>query len=374
MSYLKRITEHTDVDFKDCHEWGLGCQLHLSSTKRTSCTIVQFIRKDIVSKSSLLKWPKKCITKLKIDLFSDYFIEGIYRFKMSHGPLPFSWVNPEDHDKMVPANTVKNIGIRNEPIVSECGVRSRSPFILVFKLEIYRQRHSWIEMILNISAASCVLQSINTGSLLFYSLNNTQRETRCLEQTLIMRLPEHQTISLSIFIDLKAYQGLTLPNSKKDMIYWLFYRFQDMIPGQIQVTFLYWTLLSFQPTRYTVISLPGKMYSFEINIRGKRSNELIQNLAYDFDNNINKLDNELLDFIWLDENPTIMSQFDSQSSIGKDTSRYLTFSQCLNFSQMANLYKEYYIFSWTTSNPSLKTSTLKSWQEASSLCESIKGQ
>ena len=58
MSYLKRITEHTDVDFKDCHEWGLGCQLHLSSTKRTSCTIVQFIRKDIVSKSILLKWPK----------------------------------------------------------------------------------------------------------------------------------------------------------------------------------------------------------------------------------------------------------------------------------------------------------------------------
>ena len=376
MSYLKRITEHTDVDFKNCHEWGLGCKLHLSSTKRTSCTIVQFIRKDIVSNLSLLEWSKKCITRLKIDLFSDYFIEGIYRFKMSHGPLPFSWVNPEDHDKMVPENTVNNIGISNEPIVSEYGVRSRSPFTLVFKLEIYRQRHSWIEMILNISSAFCVLQSINTGPLLFYSLNNTQ--TRCLEQTLIMRLPEHQTISLIIFIDLKTYQGLTLPNSKKEMIYWMFYRFQDMFPGQIQVTFLYWTFISFQPTSYTVISLPGKMYSFEINIREKRSDELMQHLTYDFSEKVNKpdlnrLDNKL-DFIWLDENPTIMAQFDAQSEICKDTSRYLTFSQCLNFSQMANLHKEYYIFSWTTSNPSLRTSTLKSWNEASSLCESIKGQ
>ena len=167
---------------------------------------------------------------------------------MSHGPLPFSWVNPEDHDKMVPENTVNNIGISNEPVVSEYGARSRRPFTLVFKLEIYRQRHSWIEMILNISAASCVLQSINTGPLFFYSLNNTQTETRCLEQTLIMRLPEHQTISLSIFIDLQAYQGLTLPNSKKDMIYWLSYRYQDMIH-----VFLYWTFISFQPTSYTVI-------------------------------------------------------------------------------------------------------------------------
>ena len=178
--------------------------------------------------------------------------------------------------------TVNNIGISNEPIVSEYGVRSRSPFILVFKLEIYRQRHSWIEMILNISAASCVLQSINTGPLLFYSLNTTQTETRCIEQTLIMRLPEHQTISLIIFIDLKAYQGLTLPNSKKDMIYWLSYRFHYMIPGQIQVTFLYWTFISFQPNSYTVISLPGKIYSFEIYIRKKRSDELIQHLTYDF--------------------------------------------------------------------------------------------
>ena len=41
---------------------------------------------------------------------------------------------------------------------------------------------------------------------------------------------------------------------------------------------------------------------------------------------------------------------------------------------MANLHKEYYIFSWTTSNPNLKKSTLKSWDEASSLCDSIKGQ
>ena len=376
MSYLKRITEHTDVDFKDCHEWGLGCKLYLSSTKRTSCTIVQFIRKDIVSKSSLLEWPKKCITRLKTDLVSDYFIEGIYMFKMSHGPLPFSWVNPEDHDKMVPENTVNNIGISNEPVVSEYGVRSRRPFTLVFELEIYRQRHSWIEMILNISAESCVLQSINTEPLLFYSLNNTQTETRCLEQTLIMRLPEHQTISLSIFIDLKAYQGLTLPNSKKDMIYWLSYRYQDMIPGQIHV-FLYWTFISFQPTSYTVISLPRKMYSFEINIRKKRSDELTQNLIYFSEKvnklDLNKLDNKLLDFIWIDESPTIMSQFDSQSSICKDTCRYLTFFQCLNFSQMANLHKEYYIFSGTTSNPNLKKLTLKSWDEASSLCESIKG-
>ena len=104
MSYLKRITAHTDVHFEDCRVItgyrGSECVLYLSSKKRTFCTIVQFIRKDLFANSSLLEWPKKCITSLTIDLFSDFFLEGIYRFKMSFGPLPSSWVNPEDHDEM----------------------------------------------------------------------------------------------------------------------------------------------------------------------------------------------------------------------------------------------------------------------------------
>ena len=370
MSYLKRITAHTDVYFEDCHARDSVCVLHLSSKKRIFCTIVQFIRKDLVPNSSLLEWPKKCRTRLIIDLFSDFLLEGIYRFKMFYGPLPFSWVKPEDHDKMVRLYSDVYIGMSNEPIVHEWVWKSRIPFALVYEFEIYRQRHSWIEMILNISEVSCVLQLANIGPLLFYSLNNTGTETKCPEQTLIMRLPEHKNVWLNISI--KAYQGMTLPNSKKERIYWLFYKYY--IPGRkiIPVTFLHWSTIIFQPTSYTVISLPGKIYSFEITIRKK--SELFQKLMYDFSKNFNKLDNKLLDFIWLDESPATISQFDSQSSICKNTSRNYTFSQCLNFSQIANLHKEYYIFSWTTNISYLKTSTLKSWDEASSLCESIKGQ
>ena len=222
-------------------------------------------------------------------------------------------------------------------------------------------------MIFNISAVSCVLQATNTGPLLFYSLNNTRTETKCPEQTLIMRIPEHKNIWLNIFI--KAYQGMTLPNSKKEMIYW-FTQGPRLRLDEKQVTFLHWNSSLFQPASDTVISLPGKIYSFEITIWEKEFVKLI----YDFSKNVNKLDNKLLDFIWLDEKPTIMSQIDSQSSICKNTSTNFTFSQCLNFSQMANLHKEYYIFSWTTHDHNLIISILKSWDEASSLCESIKGQ
>ena len=112
ISYLKRITAHTDVYFKNCHARDSLCVLHLLPKKRIFCIIVQFIRKDLVSNSSLLEWPKKCRTTLIIDLFSDFSLEGIYRFRKSHGPLPFSWVNPEDHDRMVPLQVKDYIGIR----------------------------------------------------------------------------------------------------------------------------------------------------------------------------------------------------------------------------------------------------------------------
>ena len=368
MSYLKKITAHTDVHFKKCCEkfWiSHSCDLHLSSKKRTSCTIVQYIRKEIVTKSSLVEWPKKCITTLAIDLFSDYFIEGKYTFKKSFGLLPSSWILDLHHDRMSLCNSHGNI---IGTIVEEFW--GRDPIFTMYIFEIYRQRHSWIEMILNTSDASCVLQLINIEPLLFYSLNNTLTDTKCPDQTLIMRILEHKNISLDISI--KAYQGLKLSNPKKEMMYWVHdnHNIQNIIEG----TFLYWRSIIFHPKSYTVISLPGKIYSFKINIWKKRFNELIQKLTYDFSNDVNKLDSTLLDFIWLDEAPTIMSQFDLQSEICRDTPRNLTFSQCLNFSQMTNLHKEYYIFSWTTSNPSLRTSILKSWNEASSLCESIKGQ
>ena len=272
LSYLNSITTFTDVCFKKCYyEWRDKHALYLSSTKKTSCTIIQFIRKYLVSNSGLLQWPNICRTRLIIDLFSDIFMTAGYEFKISFGPLPYSWQNAGGHDEMGFENAQPPIGIHNESIVVKYSYMERSPHTLNFVCSIHRQRHSWIEMKLNISASSCVLQSTNTGSLLFYSLNNTRTETKCPEQTVIMRIPElrqHKEILLEI--DIMAYQGLVLENPKKERMYWLYYRNQYKWLGKeiIQLKFLKW-VSKIKPSEYTMISLPGKMYQFKIKIMNK---------------------------------------------------------------------------------------------------------
>ena len=375
LSFLNTITAHTDVRFKQCRNWMTRCTLHLSSIGKTSCTILQFIRKDPVGYTSLLKWPNVCKTRLIIDLFFDLFTEARYEVKMSFGPLPSLWKNPKCHDKMGFQRYRIKIVIVNEPVVVQFPIWNRSPITPVLLSSIHRQRHSWVEMILNISNHSCVLQLSNPRPLLFFKMNKRRTEVKCPKKTLIMRTPKelrnNKRFLLEIYI--KAHQGLELENPGKEMMYWFYDRQKYEIDGQeiIFLKVLRWVSI-IKPSDYTVITLPGKMYSFEIKIMNK--SELIELIDYNFCYIVNELDSKLLDFIWLDESPTQTLEVDSQISPCNDTPLNLNISQCLNFSQMVNLHKEYYIFSTYTNNSDGIYSTLKSWDEASALCESINGQ
>ena len=245
LSYLNSITAYTDVQFEKCDEqWPGGCSLYLSSTKKTSCTIVQFIRKDLNSKLNFFKGPNICRNRLIIDLFSDVFTTARYEFKKSFGPLPSSWPHPEGHDEMVSYGSFEHIALSNESIVRGENFEGTSPFTLMFLTSIHRQRHSWIEMKLNISDQLCVVQTNNTGLLLFYLLNSTRTQSKCPEQTLIMKIPElkqQKKILLEIYI--KSYQDLALANQKKEMMYWIYCTEQYKVFKKeiIYLKFLHWS-------------------------------------------------------------------------------------------------------------------------------------
>ena len=353
--------------------------------KKNFCTIVQFIRKDHVSNSSLI-WPSICRTRLKFDLFYDVFSTGFFVLKMSFGPLPLLWPYP-DRGSIGIGWYVCEI-LSNDTVVFEESRGPLPPTTVGLYTCIHRQRHSWTELKLNISESSCVIQSTNSGPLLFLSVSNTKLETPCHEQTLVIRMPnlrQHNKIMLEI--EIKSYQGLHLRNPRKEKTYCLTYLSKH---DEWIAEYLYWSS-KIKPSDYTVISLPGKIYSFHIKITNK--SELIQELFYRkksvYGDIGNKLDSKLLDLIWLDESPKLRVKVDSRITLCNNISQKLTSvcilwdttSQCtvwssktfglhcLNFSRMTNLQREYYIFSFYSAewfgyfNHNIHIHILKSYDE-----------